>query len=160
MRKVRTRWYNHERSARLGFGFSRGISTSQKVQGQASIMTHSINRSKTKWRSRIENRTSNEAPVQNQSDIQSVHMMDFGYALSSHYNHAALDGIHEYSQQTEKGFCVPRENAVSYSNVTNSARRLFWAWIRKTPHHRPKMTASMKWTKQFCWLCPMNPFLM
>jgi hypothetical protein len=34
------------------------------------------------------------------------------------------------------------------------------AEIRKRPHHRPKMMASMKWTKQFCWLCLMNPFLL
>jgi hypothetical protein len=40
----------------------------------------------------------------------------------------------------------------------DSARRLFWAWIRKRSHHYPKMVALMKWTKQFCWLCLINPF--
>jgi hypothetical protein len=41
---------------------------------------------------------------------------------------------------------VVQEDAVSRPSVTIfcSARRLFWAWIRKTPHHRPKMMVSMK----------------
>jgi hypothetical protein len=39
-----------------------------------------------------------------------------------------------------------------------SVGRLFWDWIRKRPHYRPKMMASRKWTKQFCWLCPTDHF--
>jgi hypothetical protein len=27
-------------------------------------------------------------------------------------------------------------------------------------HYRSKIMASRKWTNQFCWLCPMNPYLL
>jgi hypothetical protein len=39
-----------------------------------------------------------------------------------------------------------QDNAVSYWSVMRfySVGRLFWDWIRKRPHYRPKMMASRK----------------
>jgi hypothetical protein len=59
-------------------------------------------RSKTKWMSRIENLTQNDALAQNQLDIHFVDRMEFESASPSHYNHRALDGMQKRSEQTEK----------------------------------------------------------
>jgi trimethylamine:corrinoid methyltransferase-like protein len=56
----------------------------------------------TKWKSRIENLTQNDASVQNQSAIHFLDGMVFGSVSSAHQHHEVLGGMRKPSEQTVK----------------------------------------------------------